>query len=188
MDSDMSSAVSLALSILATASSSALWVFQFLERQPNLRSYWVSVNRFAGHLYPIDNGDDVQPLLLRVAVANHSASPDAVLEARFRVRSRAGIWLTSRPYLYLPACASDISRHVDKVTPLPVNVPPKQTVTLCRYLQIAVPRGTDFEAMVRDPLEVEVKLVSVSGRRFRSVIVKPEGLDEPSEATAEAML
>jgi hypothetical protein len=188
MDTDVATTVSLCLSILATASSVVLWFVQLYEKQPKLRAHWINLNRFRGHIYGCTDAEDVQPLLLRLAVANHSASPDALLDVRFRVRSRDGVWLPSRPYLYLAGCASDVTRHLDRVTALPMNLPPKQTVPLCRYLQIALPKGADFEAVVGEPLEVEVELLSLSGRRFRNVIVKPEGLDELSEATAEELV
>jgi hypothetical protein len=185
MDMDVKAAISLGFSILATMSTMVLWAIQFFDKLPNLRAYWVSLNRFNGHTYPLDDFREVQPLLLRVAVANHSSSPDAVLDVHFRVRSRDGEWLPSRPYLYLAGCADQVRRHMDSVTPLPVNLPPKQTATICRYLQVAIPKGKDFEACVRDPFEVEVELVSLTGPRFKRVIVKPQGLAELSEAMAE---
>ena len=185
MNMDVGTMVSFVLSIFATASSLVLWVIQFLDKQPNLRAYWVSLNRFHGHIYPLNDAQDIQPLLLRVAIANHSSSPDAILDVHFRVRSAEGDWLPSRPYLYLAGCDQQVSRHMSDVTALPVNAPPKQTVTLCRFLQVAIPKGMDFEAFVRDPFEVEVELVSLAGPHFRRVIVKPQKLDELSEAMAE---
>jgi hypothetical protein len=188
MDMDVKAALSLVFSIVATASTVVLWVIQFLNKLPNMRAYWVSLNRFHGHIYPLDDTRDVQPLLLRVAVANHSTSADAILDVRFRVRSRDGAWLPSRPYLFLGGCDHQVKRHLDSVTALPVNLPPKQTVTLCRYLQVPIAKGMDFEACVREPFEVEVTLVSLTGPRFRRVIVKPERLDELSEAMAEELV
>jgi hypothetical protein len=188
MDTDVGTMVSMTLSMFATASSIILWVIQFFDKQPNLRAYWVSLNRFRGHVYPLDDMQDVQPLLLRIAVANHSSSPDALVDVRFRIRSADAAWIESRPYLYLAGCADQVRRHVDEVTALPVNLPPKQTATICRYLQVAMPKGVDFEAFVRDPLHVEVELVSLSGPRFRRMIVKPQGLDELSEAMVEELV
>jgi hypothetical protein len=188
MDTEVGTMLSMALSIFATASSIVLWILQFFDKQPNLRAYWVSLNRFRGHIYPLDDTRDVQPLLLRVAIANHSASPDALLDVRFRVRSAEGQWVPSRPYLYLAGCADQVRCHLEEVTALPVNLPPKQTVTICRYMQIAIPKGVDFEAFVREPFKVEVELLSLSGPRFRRVIVKPQGLDELSEAMAEELV
>jgi hypothetical protein len=185
MDTDVTAAISMGLSILATASSVVLWVLQVWERRPNLRAHWVSLNRFRGHVYPFDDARDVQPLLLRLAVVNASATPDALLEIRFRVRSRDGAWLSSRPLLFLPGCASDVSRHLESVTPLPVNLPPRHTVIVCRYLQIAMPKGADFETFVRDPFELEVELLGLSGRPFRGVLVKPQSLDALSEEMVE---
>jgi hypothetical protein len=188
MDMDVGAMLSMGLSIFATASSIVLWVLQFFDKQPNLKAYWVSLNRFRGHIYALDEDHDVQPLLLRVAVANHSASPDALLDIRFRVRTSEGQWVPSRPYLYLAGCAEQVRSHVDEVTALPLNLPPKQTATVCRYLQIAFPKGVDFEAYVKEPFQVDVELISLSGPRFRRLIVKPQGLDELSEAMVEELV
>ena len=181
MDMDVGTAASMGLSMIATASSVVLWVIQFFDKQPNLKAYWVSLNPFRGHLYPIDDNTEVQPLLLRLAVANHSSTTDALLQIGFRVRAADGKWLQSRPYLNIPGCAHEVACHQASTTELPVNLPPKQTVVLCRYLQIAIPRNVDFDVFVKTPLEIEVALVSLGGPRFRRVIVMPELLDEYAE-------
>jgi hypothetical protein len=181
MDMDVRAAISMGLSMIATASTVVLWVIQFFDKQPNLKAYWVSLNPFRGHVYPIDDDTDVQPLLLRVAVANQSSTADALMQIGFRVRSADGKWVQSRPYLNLPGCAHEVACHQESVTAVPINLPPKQTVILCRYLQIGMPRGVDFDAFIKQPLEIEVELVSLTGPRFRRVIVMPELLDEYAE-------
>ena len=180
------SSLSMGLSVFASVSSAVLWGLQFYERQPRLRAYWVGLNRFAGHVYPLDDLAEVQPLFLRVAVANLSSTPDALLEAHFEVRGRDGGWLPSRPYLYLPACAAEVASQAAHVTALPINLPPKQTVLLARYLQVAVPRGVDFADYVADPFVVRAELVGLSGRSFRTTLVKPEPLDTIAESSLEA--
>jgi hypothetical protein len=185
MDMEVGTATSMGLSMIATASSVVLWVIQFFDKQPNLKAYWVSLNPFRGHVYPVDDSTEVQPLLLRLAVANHSSTTDALLQIGFRVRSADGKWLQSRPYLNIAACAHDVARHLESTTALPINLPPKQTVLLCRYLQIAVPRGVDFDAFVKAPLEIEVELVSLAGPRFRRTIVMPEILDDYAEMVVD---
>ena len=44
MDTDVIAAISLGLSIFATASSVVLWVVQFFERRPKLRAYWIGAS------------------------------------------------------------------------------------------------------------------------------------------------
>jgi len=185
MDMEVGTATSMGLSMIATASTVVLWVIQFFDKQPNLKAYWVSLNPFRGHVYPIDDGTEVQPLLLRLAVANHSSTTDALLQIGFRVRAADGTWLHSRPYLNLAGCTHDVARHQESTTPLPINLPPKQTVLLCRYLQIAIPRNADFDTFVKSPLEIEVELVSLSGPRFRRIITMPELLDGYAEMVVD---
>ena len=55
MDMEVGTATSMGLSMIATASSVVLWVMQFLDKQPNLKAYWVSLNPFRGHVYPGDS-------------------------------------------------------------------------------------------------------------------------------------
>lgn len=173
---ELSSMLSMGLSVFASASTGFLWLLQLQEKQPNLRAYWVGLDRFAGHQFPYDAGRDVQPLLLRLAVANLSLSPDALLDARVRVRSRDGAWVESRPYLNLAACPAEIANCVPDVTPLPINRPPKQTTMLSRFVQIAVPNHLAFADFARAPLRVQVELVSLTGKTFRSTLVEPEPL------------
>jgi len=148
------------LSVLAMLSTFYFWLVSSKKERARLKTYLVEMPHFGGHFgwqRDTDNDQGGAPgvyrlAYFRLAVANYSSLPNAILGYSFSVKAKDGSWKNAPVY----------HRYNDlKTSELPLNIPPLQTVPLEVWLRIWVDdpeEKTGFFSAIAEPAEVKVEL------------------------------
>jgi hypothetical protein len=166
----LSSHVSFGVSLITALFTFYYWIVKARKEQPRLKLYPADP-QFGGHAQ--SSCSDPVKLVFEVksVVANYSTLPNALLGVQSWVKMRDGSW-------------QEAETRLDPKTPLPLNVPPLQTVRLDLALTIAVPAVPEGEACrntqetfalyrercVSQPLEAKVALKTLGEKLFANVL------------------
>ena len=162
--------VSFAVSILTALATCYFWLVKARQEKPHLRIYQAE-GQVPGHAQSSCSDPIKLTFEAKSVVANYSSLPNAVLGVNTWVKMRDGSW-------------QEAETRLDPKTPLPLNIPPLQTVRLDLGLTIAVsalPEGQGCKnthetfALYRDrclwhPLEVKVALNTLGEKLFADVL------------------
>jgi len=169
MDS-LGSELSMGISITTALITFYFWVVKARREQPRLRIYQAEP-QLGGHAQS-SCADPVKLVFeVKSVVANYSTLPNAVLGVLAAVKMRDGSW-------------QEAETRLDPKTPLPLNIPPMQTLRLDLALTIAVPAVAEGEACkntnetfalyrqrcVSQPLEVKIALKTLGEKLFADVL------------------
>jgi hypothetical protein len=151
--------VSAILSLAALVSTAYLWFVQNDKERPRLKTHLVG--RHAEHFDgPSKPGHWKLSREIKLAVANYSALPNALMTVRVWVKTRDGAWLEAK--------ASPLSQ-----TELPANISPPTVMTVGLRLTVGVPEGPEratFSQTVAEPAELEVEIADLRGTIFSDVL------------------
>jgi hypothetical protein len=151
------------------------WLVKAAQERPRLRVH-PAAPRIGGWARS-SCGDPVTLVLdVKAVLANHSSQPNAVLGVRAWVRRRDGSW-------------QEAEATPDVKTPLPLNLPPMQTLRLDLAAAVtfpALPEGDacrnthETFALYRDrhlgqAPQVKVELTALGGRLFSDVLTSAAG-------------
>jgi hypothetical protein len=166
----LASHVSFAVSIVTALATFYFWLVKARQEKPQLRIYQAEA-QLPGHAQSSCSDPIKLSFEAKSVVANYSSLPNAVLAVNTWVKMRDGSW-------------QEAETRLDPKTPLPLNVPPLQTVRLDLSLTIAVPALPEGQgcknthetfALYRDrciwqPLEVKVALKTLGENLFADVL------------------
>ena len=148
--------ISFSVSMCSALFTIYFWITKARMERACLKTYPVEPH-MGGHAFS-SHGDPIKLIFEpKLIVANYSSLPNALLGVRAWLKTREGGWLPAK-------VAPDVS------TPLPINVPPLQTVRLNLSVPVEVPACPEGEEcrntsatfrLYRDrflPAELELKL------------------------------
>jgi len=164
---DLQGTISTVLSVVAAGSTFYFWLVKNSAERARLRSYLVVAPAEPAHLgwtRDVDQGP-LYLAYLRLAVANYSALPNALLACRFTVKGKDGSWL---PLQLRPRWNNLASFE------LPLNLPAMQTVPLDTWLQLkpgaGAEEGNGFLRYVASPVQFRIELTCLGEKQFTDVL------------------
>lgn len=162
---------SLGGSATALISTFYFWLVRANRERPQLQPYlvheiegtWPTIVRDSYCRVP--EGHVLSRYFVRLAVANYSSLPNAVLRAKASIKMRDGSWK--------PA-----DTRVGEGHSLPANVAPMTTAPLDLRLEIVVPgslegtgtaeRNANAFSCIANPAEIRVELIALGEKKFRA--------------------
>lgn len=104
----------------------------------------------------------------KLAIANYSSLPNAILGCRFFAKAKDGSWT---PLSIYPSWDNISSVE------FPLNVPSMQTVSLQVWLEQKMPPGDEETGWLKNlstPLELKVEMTALGERKFTQLLTQPE--------------